>query len=154
MSTSYSSYRCAKTGNSVQRVQGQARTVTSPPRDLAAQKTVSKGSGDHAGHLLAASLGGSPGRENLSRQNAAQNTGAYKKKEEILKRALKQGSKVHIDIKSVTRPGQERPLYRKFDSRETRPDGQVIQRSVLFGNFHTPASRKALEQRAPRPRAR
>lgn len=145
----YSTYTCKATGNHVQSVSGTAKQTSNPIRDVAAQQQVSKGSGDHAGHLLAISMGGNPGTPNLSKQNAVQNTSAYKRHENILKRAMKSGAKVDVDIRSISKPGQDRPLYRAYNSREHHPDGRVVSRGILFANFHTPESRKNIQPRKP-----
>ncbi len=113
-------------------------------RSGSAQASVSGGTGDDAGHLIANTFGGSGGAENLSLQNwKANEFGTFKKLENSFTRKLNEGYSIEVKVTDVTRIGEDRPFYRKVEWSETAPDGNVTDHELSFANMHTPESRAA-----------
>jgi len=78
-------------------------------RDLGAQSRTSGGTGDHAGHLIAAMFG-TPGDErNLLRQNWKTNLNNYAKLERHWREELAQGAEIKVIVKAVYPVGSSRP---------------------------------------------
>ncbi len=105
-------------------------------RDLAVQRSVSQGTGYHAGHLIAHQFGGPEIAANLSLQSAEMNQGGgnYYRQESRWAETLKQGEAVSVHIKEVTRAGDSAFLYRTAESITTTPTGQVSHDTVAFLN--------------------
>lgn len=98
-------------------------TLTGPqqaaPRSLSHQKNLpGKLEGDHAGHYLAASEGGSGLAENLTPMNAKVNTRDYRAFERENHKLLEEGYTVRLEGSS------------HMGSSELRPDGIMVTRSV------------------------
>ena len=71
--------------------------------------TLDKQAGDHAGHLIADSFGGSPKLDNLVSQYSKVNQGDYRKMELLWNRAIKAGNQVSIFINLDYTNGSKRP---------------------------------------------
>ena len=71
--------------------------------------TLDKQAGDHAGHLIADSFGGSPKLDNLVSQYSKVNQGDYRKMELLWYRAIKAGNQVSISINLDYTNGSKRP---------------------------------------------
>ncbi len=112
-------------------------------RSQSAQRKVSKGKGDDAGHLIGARFGAPPGGKNLGLQNwRANRFGTYKKLENRWARQLKRGVRVKVTVREVTRHGESRPYMREVRWTEIHPNGRVVAHEpVRFANTHTPQSR-------------
>ena len=113
-------------------------------RETGAQRGVSAGTGDDAGHLIGNRFGATGGPENLSQQNwIANRYGSYKGLEDDWAERLRQGSDIEVTVTDVTRPGEDRPFMRDVSWAETLPDGTVRKEQLTFMNSHTPKSRTA-----------
>lgn len=111
-------------------------------RDRSAQKQVSRGTGDDAGHFIGDRFGAPGDERNLSRQNwRANRYGTYKELENHWARRLKKGSDVSVSVREVTDPGASRPKYRVAKWVEITSDGERIEDEVIFVNFTTQRSR-------------
>ena len=107
------------------------------------QSKVSGGTGDDAGHLIAALFGGVSDARNLSLQNYKANEfGTWKKLENSFSRKLRSGVSITVDIRDETRIGENRPFHRHIDWTETTPDGEIPHNSLSFVNTHTEESRR------------
>ncbi|WP_020466297.1 DUF6861 domain-containing protein [Singulisphaera acidiphila] len=121
-------------------VPGRIRTH----RNQNAQRGVSEGSGDDAGHLIGNRFGAPGGPENLSLQNwVANRYGTYKGLEDTWAEALHRGSDIEVTVTDVTRPNEDRPFMREVRWTETQADGKRLAENLTFANTHTPKSRKA-----------
>jgi hypothetical protein len=121
-------------------VPGRVRTH----RSRVAQRGVSEGSGDDAGHLIGDRFGAPGGPENLSAQNwVANRYGTYKTLEDTWAEALRNGCEIEVVVTDVTRPDEDRPFMREVRWVEVRPDGQRLSQNVTFANTQTPKSREA-----------
>ncbi|WP_406695985.1 DNA/RNA non-specific endonuclease [Singulisphaera sp. Ch08] len=121
-------------------VPGRVRTH----RNQAAQRGVSEGSGDDAGHLIGNRFGAPGGPENLSPQNwVANRYGTFKGLEDAWAEALHQGSDIEVSVTDVTRPDEDRPFMREVRWTEIKADGKRLAENLTFANTHTPKSRKA-----------
>jgi DNA uptake protein ComE-like DNA-binding protein len=112
-------------------------------RDPGAQREVSEGTGDHAGHRIGNRFKGAGGKENLAQQNSKINVGSYKRLENAWVRELKDGSKVKVEVTDVTRPGEKRPYARIVKWTVQRKDGTSSSKRLAFANTHTADSRAA-----------
>jgi hypothetical protein len=136
-------------------VPGQVQTFRNP----AAQRVISSGTGEHAGHLIGVQFG-APGDDprNMSLQNPNMNTFAPKALQEALRGPggsyhdlesrwsahLKQGSRVFVTVRDQFRTGEQRPFSRRVEWYEIAPNGtQGPKQSLDFGNFSSPQSRAA-----------
>lgn len=104
-------------------IRSWSATLTGPqqaaPRSLSHQKNLpGKLEGDHAGHYLAASEGGSGLAENLTPMNAKVNTRDYRAFERENHKLLEEGYTVRLEGSS------------HMGSSELRPDGIMVTRSV------------------------
>ena len=83
-------------------------------RDVVAQRAVSKGRGDDAGHLIAHQFGGPETPCNLSIQNYRQNQGGgtYWDLEQRWAHELKSGVAVDVTVREMSRKGEDRPYHR------------------------------------------
>lgn len=121
-------------------VPGRVRTH----RNQNAQRGVSGGTGDDAGHLIGNRFGAPGGPENLSLQNwVANRYGTYKGLEDAWAEALRLGSEIEVSVTDVTRPDEDRPFMREVRWTETKADGKRLAENLTFANTHTPKSRKA-----------
>ncbi|WP_254053960.1 DNA/RNA non-specific endonuclease [Singulisphaera sp. GP187] len=121
-------------------VPGRVRTH----RNQNAQRGVSEGSGDDAGHLIGNRFGAPGGPENLSLQNwVANRYGTYKGLEDAWAEALKTGSEIEVTVTDITRPNEDRPFMREVRWTEIEADGKRLAQNLTFANMHTPKSRKA-----------
>jgi hypothetical protein len=112
-------------------------------RNPTAQRGVSSGTGDDAGHLIGDRFGAPGGFENLSQQNwIANRSGTFKQLEDTWAQKLKEGTGIEVQIRDVTRQGEDRPFMRKAAWTEIAPDGSRTQHELLFANTHSAKSRE------------
>ena len=116
------------------------------PRDLSAQRAVSRGTGYHAGHLIGHQFGGPEIAGNLSLQNHEMNQGGgtYYNQESQWADTLKEGTAVAIHVKETTRADDPAFLYRTVESVTTTPAGQVTRDSIAFLNPESERARAAI----------
>jgi hypothetical protein len=126
-------------------------------RDVAAQRVVSAGSGEHAGHRIGIQFGAPGGAINLGLQNPNMNTfaprevqnvlngpgGSYLKLEREWADKLKANWKIWVEVTDKYRKGEGRPLFRTVHWTETDPSGNKNQKTLYFGNFSSPQLRNA-----------
>lgn len=111
-------------------------------RSQAAQRSVSGGTGDDAGHLIGDRFGAPGGTENLSLQNWVSNrTGTFHDLENRWAELLESGHGVRVRVVDVFRRGETRPAWRKVEWTEIAPDGSSHARQLEFMNTHTNRSR-------------
>jgi Domain of unknown function (DUF4157)/DNA/RNA non-specific endonuclease len=111
-------------------------------RDVTAQRKVSGGTGDDAGHLIGNRFGPPGSAENLGRQNwVANRVGNYHALEDAWAGLRRQGVQIDVQVTDVTRIGEDRPFMRNVQWTETAPDGSVKSYEVDFANTTTPESR-------------
>lgn len=108
-------------------------------RNKSAQSAVSKGTGDDAGHLIGDRFGAPTHEGNLSLQNWKTNEGGgtFHTLENDWEWKLKNGYGIEVTITDMIPSGTKRPKWRKAVWKETRPDGAVAHRELLFVNTHT-----------------
>lgn len=114
-------------------------------RSAAAQRGVSKGTGDDAGHFIGNQFGAPGGAENLSLQNWVMNrgSGTWHDLETQWAEKLKQGYKVRVKVTEWAEVGK-RPHHRKAEWWLTHPDGKATHYEHLdFMNATTPKGRAA-----------
>lgn len=127
-------------------------------RDVNAQRVVSAGTGEHAGHRIGIQFGAPGDARNLSLQNANTNTfapralqdafrgpgGSYHDLESLWVQKLRDGSRISVTVRDKYRVGESRPLSRWVQWTETTPRGEKLApQSLDFGNFSSPQSRVA-----------
>jgi hypothetical protein len=128
-----------------------------PAEARKAQSGVSRGTGDHAGHMIGDQFGAPPGlnnrlglgTDNLSLQNARMNSGGtWWDLEQKWADNLQQGYGYEVKVTDWYRPGEARPYKRKVSWVEIAPDGgrqsfnqEGEMGELIYGNFHTDASR-------------
>jgi hypothetical protein len=127
-------------------------------RIVAAQTTMSGGTGEHAGHLIGIQFGAPGDVRNLGLQNANMNTfapkalqsafqghgGSYHDLESRWTARLKEGYKIRVTVKDKYRKGENRPFSRWVQWIETKPGASSGQAQELdFGNFSSPQQRAA-----------
>jgi len=111
-------------------------------RDVNAQRGVSQGLGEDAGHRIGNRFGAPGGEENLAPQNWKSNRfGTFKSLENNWEAKLKNGVRIEAEVTDITRVGENRPFMRKVKWTETTPDGKVTPHELEFANTHTPESR-------------
>jgi hypothetical protein len=111
-------------------------------RDVTAQRKVSGGTGDDAGHLIGNRFGPPGSAENLGRQNwVANRVGNYHALEDAWAGLRRRGVQIDVQVTDVTRIGEDRPFMRNVQWTETAPDGSVKSYEVDFANTMTPQSR-------------
>jgi hypothetical protein len=124
-------------------------------RSRSAQSAMSKGTGDHAGHRIAAKFGGPEDARNMSLQNANVNTyapkdlqvrfggksGNYKQMEDDWERKLEVGVKIDVRVRDRYRRGDPRPEARIVRWTETYQDGEKVESELVFLNPESPQSR-------------
>ena len=113
-------------------------------RDVVAQRAVSKGRGDDAGHLIAHQFGGPEAPYNLSIQNYRQNQGGgtYWDLEQRWASELKNGVEVDVTVREMSRKGEDRPYHRHVSWLETHKDSLVLG-ELDFVNTMSPKGRVA-----------
>jgi hypothetical protein len=136
---------------------GQPGTVATH-RIVSAQRAMSNGTGDHAGHMIGIQFGAPGDVRNLGLQNANMNTfapkslqaafqghgGSYHDLESRWSERLKEGYKIRVTVRDKYRKGENRPFTRWVQWIETKPgapSGQVYE--LEFGNFSSPQQRAA-----------
>jgi len=127
-------------------------------RIVAAQRLMSGGTGEHAGHLIGIQFGAPGDVRNLGLQNPNMNTfapkslhtafqghgGSYHDLESDWTRQLKAGSKIRVTVRDKYRAGENRPFSRWVQWSETRPGASVgVVHHLEFGNFSSPQERAA-----------
>ena len=111
-------------------------------RDVTAQRKVSGGTGDDAGHLIGNRFGPPGTAENLGRQNwVANRVGNFHALEDAWATLRRQGVQIDVQVTDVTRIGADRPFMRNVQWTETAPDDSVKSYEVDFANTTTPESR-------------
>jgi DNA/RNA non-specific endonuclease len=113
-------------------------------RDLVAQRAVSSGRGDDAGHLIGHQFGGPEKPYNLSIQNYRQNQGGgtYWDLEQRWAKQLKVGVVLDVTVREMTRKGEDRPYHRHVSWLETHKDALVLG-ELDFVNTMSSKGRKA-----------
>jgi hypothetical protein len=126
-------------------------------RDTAAQRAISSGSGDHAGHRIGVQFGAPGDARNMSLQNANINTrapkplqegfrgpgGSYLDLENGWAEKLQHGYGIEVTVRDRYRPGEGRPISRLVEWVETAPNGSRSSNSLEFLNTTSPQSRAA-----------
>lgn len=113
-------------------------------RDLKAQRAVSRGTGDDAGHLIGHQFGGPEIPGNLSLQHYEQNRGGgtFYDLEKRWAEKLVAGVPVEVEIREMTRAGEDRPYHRHVQW--TEGVGPSQRREVAdFMNSESPRGRLA-----------
>ena len=115
------------------------------PRNKKEHELISKGTGDHAGHLIARRFGGPDAACNFTRQNYLQNRGGgtYYQAESTWAAALAEGARVHVIVRAKTRSGETRTFYREAEWTITSKTGQKIQGKVSYLNNESDKTREA-----------
>jgi hypothetical protein len=113
-------------------------------RKMGEQTRVAGGTGDDAGHLIAARFGAPGDARNLSPQNWVQNRGegTYYALEKSWERKLKAGTTIDVTVRDCTRRGEDRPFGRVVTWTETAKDGTRTKDRRQFINPHTSQSRQ------------
>ena len=133
-------------GRSVQTAEGELGVpgTVHTHRSQSAQRAVSTGTGDDAGHLLGNRFGAPGDGRNLARQNwIANEVGTFKALEDYWDGQLRSGTRIRAKVSDFTRPGAERPYMRVAEWSETLADGTVKKNRLVFANFDTVESRTA-----------
>lgn len=127
-------------------------------RSVSAQRGVSSGTGEHAGHLIGIQFGAPGDDRNLGLQNPNMNTfapsglhdafrgpgGSYHDLESRWSARLKQGYRIIVTVCDKYRAGEDRPFSRSVQWSEIGPNGAPgPKQSLEFGNFSSPQSRAA-----------
>lgn len=134
-------------------VPGQVRTH----RDRNAQRRLSAGTGEHAGHLIGIQFGAPGDERNLGLQNPNMNTfaprqyheafqgsgGSYYALELRWQALLLEGWRIFVTVTDKYRRGADRPFTRHVDWIETSLTGETHRASLDFGNFGSPQKDEA-----------
>ncbi|MGD0628142.1 MAG: hypothetical protein ABR987_02255 [Terracidiphilus sp.] len=126
-------------------------------RDERAQRQVSAGTGEHAGHLIAIQFGAPGDSRNLGLQNPNMNTyaprkyqeafvgtgGSYYKLEATWKELLLDGWKIEVIVTDKYRLGEDRPFTRSVSWTGVSTWGEKQGGALDFGNFDSPQKRAA-----------
>ncbi|MBY0398430.1 MAG: DNA/RNA non-specific endonuclease [Thermoleophilia bacterium] len=112
-------------------------------RDKGAQRALSAGTGDDAGHLIGNRFGAPGGADNLGLQNLVSNRGgSYKQLEDSWAKKLEEGAGIEVKVTDVTIKGKydDRPFMRRVEWTEVAPDGTRKTEEMLFHNaqWHPP----------------
>lgn len=143
---------------------GVPRQVTTH-RDVKEQRTLSEGTGEHAGHLIGIQFGAPGDLRNLGLQNANINThapkeyheafvgpgGSYYQLESTWKELLQNGWKIHVTVTDKYQDGENRPFTRSVRWTEISPAGSSTSNAVDYGNFGSPQKRAADTPREANP---
>lgn len=144
ISRHFSFRRFEKNGNVYQEASGRLGIPgkVKRHRSKSAQKGVSAGTGDDAGHLIGDRFGPPGTAENLTQQNwKANRQGTFRQLEDRWAKKLKEGTGIEVKVSDVTRKGEDRPFMRKVEWTEIAPDGKRTSNELTFANTHTPKSR-------------
>jgi hypothetical protein len=142
-----------KEASGVLGVPGQVETH----RNVNDQRAVSKGTGEHAGHLIGIQFGAPGDLRNLGMQNPNINTrapknlqeaftgpgGSYYELESRWKELLLEGWRVHVTVTDKYRLNEDRPFTRHVVWTETSPAGKTETNALDYGNFSSPQKRAA-----------
>lgn len=127
-------------------------------RDIAAQRAMSSGSGEHAGHMIGIQFGPPGDARNLGLQNANMNTfaprslhvvfrghgGSYHDLESDWTAKLKAGTRIRVTVRDKYRAGENRPFSRWVQWIETEPGAiSSTTQELEFANFSSPQYRAA-----------
>ena len=126
-------------------------------RDVAAQRGVSAGTGEHAGHLIGIQFGAPGDLRNLGLQNPNMNTFAPKKYQEAFagsggsyydlestwKELLLDGWMIDVIVTDKYRRGEDRPFTRSVSWKGVSAWGEKQGGALDFGNFDSPQKRAA-----------
>jgi DNA/RNA non-specific endonuclease len=114
-------------------------------RSRKAHEAISKGSGDHAGHLIARRFGGPDAACNLARQNYMQNRGGgtYYTVEDIWAEALDGGAEVYVTVREKTLLGKDRTFYRDAEWTITSKTKGETHDKICFLNTESDKTRAA-----------
>lgn len=130
-------------------------------RSESAQRALSGGTGDHAGHLIGNQFGAPGDGLNLGLQNANINTrapraqqhwiggsgGSYLDLEKRWAEKLESGIGIEVRVRDQYRLGEARPIARHVDWTEIHPNGTRTENTGLsFLNSSSPQSRAATGQ--------
>jgi len=112
-------------------------------RSTSAQRGVSAGTGDDAGHLIGNRFGAPGGADNLSQQNWIQNRGGgtFHDLENAWENLLHQGVGIRVRVQDVSRAGETRPFMRRVQWEEIDTAGNSHHYEVIYANPHTVRSR-------------
>lgn len=115
------------------------------PRDLEAQRAVSRGTGYDAGHLIGHQFGGPEIPGNLSLQNHLMNQGGgtFYNLEQSWAASLAEGKAVAVHVTEYTRDQDTAFLYRKVETVTTAPSGEVTRDELLYANPESERVRRA-----------
>ncbi len=115
------------------------------PRDIQAQRAVSRGTGYDAGHLIGHQFGGPEIPGNLSLQNHLMNQGGgtFYNVEQRWAASLAQGDTVDVHVTEYTRATDSAFLYRRVESVTTNPQGEIARETSLFVNPESERVRRA-----------
>jgi hypothetical protein len=112
-------------------------------RSPTSQSSVSKGTGDDAGHLIGNRFGASGGIDNLGPQNWRQNRyGTFKDLEDSWAILLQARFAINVCVQDVYREGEDRPFMRRAEWVESSPTGNRSLFELIFANTHTQESRE------------
>ncbi|MDB2686765.1 DNA/RNA non-specific endonuclease [Mariniblastus sp.] len=118
-------------------------------RKKSAQRSVSKGTGDDAGHLIGDQFGAPGGKQNLSLQNWKTNQGgSFAKLESSWARKLKKGIRVIVKVEDVYKEGASRPYMRRVTWTEIQKTGVKSNFKELFMNSTTEKGRISTGQKS------
>ena len=127
-------------------------------RIVSAQRDMSGGTGEHAGHLIGIQFGAPGDIRNLGLQNPNTNTfapkalqdafkghgGSYHDLESQWAEGLQAGSRIRVTVKDKYRLGESRPFSRWVQWIETKPGAPSgIVSELEFSNFSSPQMRAA-----------
>lgn len=127
-------------------------------RIASAQREVSSGTGEHAGHLIGIQFGAPGVACNLGLQNPNMNTfapkalqnafrgpgGSYHNLESHWAELLQRGYRIYVTVRDTYRAGEMRPFCRSVHWKETAPNtGRIESHALDFGNFSSPQARAA-----------
>jgi hypothetical protein len=125
-------------------------------RSVLAQRLISSGTGEHAGHLIGVQFGAPGDERNIGLQNPNMNTfapkalqgtfrgpgGSYHDLESRWSACLKQGYRISVTVRDKFRTGEQRPFSRSVEWYETGANNVKGPKQILeFGNFSSPQSR-------------
>jgi hypothetical protein len=112
-------------------------------RSPSAQRGVSAGTGDDAGHLIGDRFGPPGDARNLTQQHRYMNqNGTFRRLEDQWERLLHAGTRVEVHITDIMRVGDPRPFGRIARWTQIAPNGMRTQHSLSFVNVHNPLSRR------------
>jgi hypothetical protein len=110
---------------------------------------ISRGTGEHASHMIGKRFGGPDEPKNLSLQNLRMNSGHdWKRTEDYWERQLRAGVGIEVEVIDVYRAGATRPFARHANWTEIHADGRRVRKSMGadVGNWDS-RSRRAAEHK-------